>query len=160
MIRFLGRATVIQATLPYRKLDAFPDFPSYNPIDQLLAAKWKEMGLTPSPQCSDEEFLRRLMLDAIGTLPTPKEVREFLADTSPDKRDICIERVLARPETVRSCSSGSEKRKWDEDRQRVISPRPLAQSIRASSGSLNWLLDRVGVGFLRRLARLFVRGRG
>src|SRR5207237_9843939 len=100
MIRFLCQATVMQVTLPYGKLDQHPDFPSTNVIDRQLAAKWKELGLTPSPRCSDEEFLRRLMLDAIGTLPTPKEVRDFLGDKAPDKRTKAIDRVLERPEFV------------------------------------------------------------
>ena len=57
-----------------------------NFIDEKLIAKWKDLGLTPSPLCSDEEFFRRIYLDAIGTLPTPDEVKAFLADKSPDKR--------------------------------------------------------------------------
>ena len=48
-------------------------------------AKWKDLGLTPSPLCADEEFLRRLYLDAIGTLPTPDEIRAFLADKSTEQ---------------------------------------------------------------------------
>jgi hypothetical protein len=58
------------------------------------------LGLTPSPLCADEEFLRRLSLDAIGTLPTSAETRAFLADNSPDKRAKVIDRVLDRPEFV------------------------------------------------------------
>ena len=33
------------------------------------SSKWRDLGLSPSPLCSDEEFLRRIYLDAIGTLP-------------------------------------------------------------------------------------------
>jgi Protein of unknown function (DUF1553)/Protein of unknown function (DUF1549) len=53
-----------------------------------------------SPRCSDEEFLRRLCLDAIGTLPTPREVRDFLSDKSANKCQKAVERVLERPEFV------------------------------------------------------------
>ena len=49
--------------------------------------------------CGDE-FLRRLYLDAIGTLPTPDEVRKFLDDKSPDKRAKAIDKVLERPEFI------------------------------------------------------------
>jgi len=100
MIRFGGQATVAQITLPFARLEAFPDFPTNNFIDTKLAAKWKELGLTPSPLCTDEEFLRRLHLDAIGTLPTPDEVRSFLADTDPKKRAKAIDRVLERAEFI------------------------------------------------------------
>lgn len=98
MIRFGGQATVAEVTLPYARLESFPPFPPANFIDELLVAKWKELGLTPSPVCSDEEFLRRLYLDAIGTLPAPAELRAFLADQRPDKRQRAIEAVLQRGE--------------------------------------------------------------
>jgi hypothetical protein len=40
------------------------------------------------------------MLDALGTLPTPEEVAEFLADSRPDKRARLVDALLARPEYV------------------------------------------------------------
>ena len=36
---------------------------------------------------SDIEFLRRVTLDLTGRIPTRTEVRAFLADKNPDKRD-------------------------------------------------------------------------
>jgi hypothetical protein len=98
MIRFGGQATVARVTLPYAKLATFPDFPANNFIDEKLVAKWKDLGLTPSPLASDDEFLRRLYLDAIGTLPTPEEIRAFLADKDPRKRAKVIDKVLERGE--------------------------------------------------------------
>jgi hypothetical protein len=100
MVRFMGQATVAQVTLPYTKLDKYPDVARNNFIDDKLIAKWKDLGLVPSPLCADDEFFRRIHLDAIGTLPTPDEVRAFLADKSPDKRTKAIDKVLARPEFV------------------------------------------------------------
>jgi hypothetical protein len=100
MVRFGGQATVTQVTLPYAKLQNFPDYSPNNFIDEKLLAKWKDLGLTPSPLCSDQEFFRRIHLDGIGTLPTPAEVKAFLADQSPDKRRKAIDQVLNRPEFV------------------------------------------------------------
>jgi hypothetical protein len=100
MIRFGGGAEVAQITLPFAKLDKYPTVPANNFIDAKLLAKWKELGLVPSPLCADDEFLRRLYLDAIGTLPTPEEVRKFLDDKSPDKRARAIDKVLERPEFI------------------------------------------------------------
>jgi hypothetical protein len=98
MIRFGGQAEVAQVTLPFAKIEKYPDVPANNFIDQKLLAKWKDLGLTPSPLCDDDDFLRRLYLDAIGTLPTPDEVRAFLADTDPKKRAKAIDKVLDRGE--------------------------------------------------------------
>ena len=100
MIRFADRATTVQVTLPYAQLASYPDIPRNNFIDDLLIAKWKDLGLTPSGLCDDATFLRRLYLDAIGTMPTPAEIRTFLADRSADKRAKAIDAVLARPEFV------------------------------------------------------------
>src|SRR5947209_10877035 len=53
-----------------------------------------------SPTCNDGEFIRRAYLDAAGILPTPEEVKKFLADTSTDKRTKLIDALLERPEFV------------------------------------------------------------
>ncbi len=100
MVRFQGQATVAQMTLPYGLKAEDTGFVARNFIDEKLQAKWKALGLSPSPLCSDEEFLRRVYLDAIGTLPTPEEIRTFLADTDPARREKVIDRLLDRPEFV------------------------------------------------------------
>jgi hypothetical protein len=100
MVRFGGQAGIAQVTLPFARLEKYPDVPANNFIDAKLIAKWKDLGLTPSPLCSDDEFLRRLHLDAIGTLPTPDEIRSFLADKDPNKRARAVDKVLDRPEFI------------------------------------------------------------
>ncbi|MBT8042431.1 MAG: DUF1549 and DUF1553 domain-containing protein, partial [Pontiella sp.] len=67
-------------------------------IDRLVFAKLDELGIPPSDPCSDEVFLRRAYLDVIGTLPTEKETRQFLASNSMNKREELIERLFERPE--------------------------------------------------------------
>jgi hypothetical protein len=103
MVRFGGQATVMQVTLPFGSTVAhapgLPFQPS-NFIDEKLVAKWRDLGLSPSGPCADEEFFRRINLDAIGTLPTPEEVTRFLAEKDPKKREKAIDLVLQRPEFV------------------------------------------------------------
>ncbi len=69
-----------------------------NFIDDIVLQQLQRLRLKPSQRCSDEVFIRRVYLDTIGTLPTSAEVREFLAETSVDKRDKIIEALLQRPE--------------------------------------------------------------
>lgn len=75
----------------------FPKVPTRTKVDELVVNKLRKAGIVPSEVCSDAEFLRRVSLDMTATLPTPEEVRAFLADKSPDKRAKKIEALLATP---------------------------------------------------------------
>jgi hypothetical protein len=72
--------------------------PEHNYIDQHVFAKLRLLRLEPSPLCGDSEFLRRVYLDVIGKLPTPDEVRRFLADRDARKRERVIDALLSRSE--------------------------------------------------------------
>src|SRR5262249_44448853 len=54
MIRFAGKAKVVQVTLPYHSAPvAKPETSNF--IDEKLVAKWRDLGLSPSALCSDED---------------------------------------------------------------------------------------------------------
>ncbi|HEX8916522.1 MAG TPA: DUF1549 domain-containing protein, partial [Humisphaera sp.] len=98
--RFVGEVAVSRVTVPAEQLlpdSLYATLPANNFIDPLVYARLKELGLAPSELCTDAEFVRRASLDATGTLPTPDEVRTFLADESPDKRARLVDRLLAKP---------------------------------------------------------------
>ncbi len=78
----------------------FAKSPRHNYIDDLVLKKLQALRIPPSGPCSDGEFIRRAYLDAAGILPTPEEVRRFLADPAPDRRAKLIDALLARPEFV------------------------------------------------------------
>jgi hypothetical protein len=67
-------------------------------IDQLVSAKWSELNLTPANLCSDAAFVRRVWLDAIGTLPSAWEAEQFIRDHTPGKRSQLIDKLLERDE--------------------------------------------------------------
>lgn len=71
-----------------------------NFIDEQVDSQLKRLNLIASPNCTDAEFLRRAYLDTVGRIPTVDETRGFLADTSKDKRDKLIERLLESSEFV------------------------------------------------------------
>ena len=70
---------------------------SLNPVDQFLAAGWKERGLKPRPEASKEVLLRRVTVDLIGLNPTPEALHAFLADTRPDAYERVVDRLLNDP---------------------------------------------------------------
>jgi Protein of unknown function (DUF1553)/Protein of unknown function (DUF1549)/Planctomycete cytochrome C len=68
-----------------------------NPIDQFIQARLEKEHLQPSSEASKETLLRRVSLDLTGLVPSPREIRDFLADTSPDAYERVVDRLLASP---------------------------------------------------------------
>jgi hypothetical protein len=97
LVRYLGHVTLCRVTVP-RPGVSFTRPPEVNFIDRLAWNNLARLGIAPSDLADDATFLRRVFLDTIGTLPTVKEARTFLADTRTDKRSRLIDRLLQRPE--------------------------------------------------------------
>ena len=89
-----SQAIVIPESLEYNK----PEFPSDNYIDPLVADKLHKLRIVPSELCTDEQFLRRVTIDITGTLPDEEQFRAFMADSSTDKRQALVDKLLARKE--------------------------------------------------------------
>lgn len=69
-----------------------------NAVDHVVFPHLQKLHIIPSRPCSDAVFLRRAYLDAIGTLPTLEESRDFLTDGKPGKRRRLIDLLLERDE--------------------------------------------------------------
>ena len=94
MIRFEGQATVSHVLSPFKENIDLTGFPPNNFVDEKVRDHWQRLGVTPSPLCSDEHFIRRAFLDAIGTLPTRERVDTFLTSDTPDKRTQLVDELL------------------------------------------------------------------
>src|SRR4030095_1549775 len=70
--------------------------PAYNDIDRFLGARLEAAKIAPTELTSDLEFFRRVSLDATGLIPTPAEIRAFLADPPAQRRSRAVERLVAR----------------------------------------------------------------
>jgi hypothetical protein len=71
---------------------------AHGKIDELVFAHLARAGVAPATLSSDQVFLRRVFLDAIGTLPTALEAQAFLASNDPQRRTVLIEQLLQRDE--------------------------------------------------------------
>ena len=100
---FGSKIVLARITSPYKNEvqdKIFAGAERRNFIDELVLSQLRRLNLPPSAPASDQEFLRRAFIDTVGLLPSVGEVREFLGDSDPGKRDRLIESLLARPEFV------------------------------------------------------------
>ncbi len=98
IVRYVDQVAAARIVIPPDETlppEIYRGLPVNNRIDELAYARFQELGLLPSEPCRDDEFLRRATLDTLGRLPTLAETREFLSDSSADKRAKLVERLLA-----------------------------------------------------------------
>ena len=98
MARYQGKVSVFRITVPLGVPAPAWKFEPKTVVDANTVPKWKELGIVPSELCTDEQYVRRVYLDITGTLPTPNQVKSFLAEKDPAKRDKLIDALLETPE--------------------------------------------------------------
>jgi hypothetical protein len=99
VVSYRGQVRPVRVLVPAKVAPGFqyPAVAEVNYVDREVFAKLRRLNIVPSELSGDGEFLRRVTLDTIGTLPTPDEYRAFLADTRPNKRLRKIDELLAHP---------------------------------------------------------------
>lgn len=99
MASYANEVDVFHVLLPKaEKVEPYPQVAENNFIDQHVYRRLKQLNIVPAEVCGDAEYLRRVYLDLIGTLPTADEARRFIAETKSDKRKLLVDELLARPE--------------------------------------------------------------
>ncbi len=90
-----GALTVqVAPSLPASARNAAP-VPLRGYVDREIFGKMDKNGIPHAPLASDYEFLRRVTLDLTGQIPAADDVRSFVRDADPAKRDKVIEKLLA-----------------------------------------------------------------
>jgi hypothetical protein len=110
---------------------------THNRVDELVFARWQELGLKPANLSSDSVFLRRAWLDVTGTLPTAQQAVEFLNSKDPNKRAVLIDQLLEREEFA-----GYWAMKWS-DLLRVKAEFPINLWPNAAQTYYHWIRDSV-----------------
>ncbi|MEM7475123.1 MAG: DUF1549 domain-containing protein [Planctomycetota bacterium] len=65
-------------------------------IDAMVESKLKQLGREPNAKADDHTFVRRVYLDAVGTIPTLIETNAFASSTG-NKHEDTIDRLLSSP---------------------------------------------------------------
>lgn len=112
--------------------EVYAKLPRKNFIDEHVWTKLQSMSITPSEPCDDATFLRRAHVDLIGRLPTPDEVRAFLADATDGKRERLVDALLQRPEFADHWAN-----KWAD----LLRPNPYHVGIKATFNYDKWIRD-------------------
>lgn len=152
-------------------------------IDALIVAA--EPDAEFGPVCDDAAFVRRIYLDLAGRIPSHAELTNFLADTTPDKRDRLIDALLAGPEYAERMhdlfhamlmerrgdhaewstflkTSFAGNKPWDQLVREILDPRDDEESLRGAAFFHTRRLEKVGQqetdypGLTRDVGRLFL----
>jgi hypothetical protein len=67
------------------------------PIDKFVAKKLAELKLTPAPEASRQELVRRLYFDLHGLPPTKQQADAFVQSTDPQAYEKLVDELLASP---------------------------------------------------------------
>src|SRR5262249_2282544 len=99
VVSYRGNILPVRILIPAEAPPGFvyPKVPAVNYIDREVFARLKQLNMVPSDLAPDAEFLRRVYIDTNGCLPSPDEVRAFLANKDPDKRAKKIDELLEHP---------------------------------------------------------------
>ena len=142
MARYMNVIAICDVAIPLPgevSDDVYERLPRQNFIDGHVWTKLQSLGITPSPIADDAKFLRRVYLDVIGRLPTPEEVREFLAKGSSAKggsagaspsRLAIVDELLQRPEYADHWTA-----KWAD----LLRPNPYRVGIKAVMNYDAWI---------------------
>lgn len=125
-----AQVIVIPKNLQYQ----WPAVEPRSEIDQWVDQKLRNLRITPSEVCNDETFLRRVSVDILGVLPSSGEVRAFLSDPDPQKREKKIDAYLTRDEFVDLWAL-----KWSELLQIRTDPVNNRGSYKATLTYYQWL---------------------
>ncbi len=98
--RTLAFSRTMPASKAARQSVSARQMPRKNFIDEAIFGKLQAAGMPSAALSTDEEFLRRVRLDLTGRIPSAEDIRAFVADADPGKRDAVIEKLLWSPEFV------------------------------------------------------------
>lgn len=103
------------------------------PLDTAVFEKLKKLRRSPAAEATAETLIRRVYLDMLGVLPSPSEVRSFMADSRPDRYERLVDALLERPEFGEYWAL-----KWSD----LLRNEPKVMGPKGNRQFYRWLRDR------------------
>jgi hypothetical protein len=133
--RYLDRVIPVQLIVPMAERPVnLTGEPRHNLIDEAVLAALGTLRIPPSPMSDDATFLRRARIDLTGRLPGADEVRAFLADRDPSKRERMVDRLLA---------SDTFDEYWTFRLASLLRVRPQGNDVEAAATFHRWVREQV-----------------
>lgn len=134
-------------------------------IDRVVESHLASKGMKPNPALTDEQFLRRIYLDAVGRIPKYTEAVAFLEDKARDKRTKLIDSLVKSPghashffnyyadmfrlkHRVSEYISGAAYIQWMKDN--VAANKPYDVMVREMMTASGQVLNQPAAGYLMR----------
>jgi hypothetical protein len=138
VVRYLSLVRTAHVTTPLadEQID-LSAAPRFNWIDEQILQTLEDLRLPPSPQADDATLLRRVTLDLTGRLPTPKDVRDYLADDDADKFRKLVDRLIESPEFTEY---------WTYEFAKLLRIRAQPQESQAANVFHAWVRERLAQG--------------
>ncbi|MFM7056216.1 MAG: DUF1549 domain-containing protein, partial [Planctomycetota bacterium] len=92
-----------------------------DPLRQIINRELAAPAGLQIPPSGDAEFLRRAALDLTGMPPSADEARTFLSDTSSNKRELLIDRLLQSPQHSRHLAASLDVMLMERRRNQHVS---------------------------------------
>jgi hypothetical protein len=81
-------------------------------IDKIIEARLAKEKIKPAPEAGESLFLRRLHLDLAGRIPSLLDIRDYLDDDRPEKKEIRVDHLLDGSVTVGQQPGEAYSRHW------------------------------------------------
>ena len=89
-----AEASRLTATFAGQSSGDSQNAPIKNYVDEYIFGRMQRDKIPHAPLANDYEFVRRVYVDATGLLPTPAQIRDFVASNDSNKRDKLIDSLI------------------------------------------------------------------
>jgi hypothetical protein len=113
-------------------------------INAEIRKGWQDGNFAPSPKAAEEEWCRRVFLDIVGRVPTVGELKQFMAEPTPTRKQKLLDRLLDSDEYAEEYANY-----WATVWSNLLVGRPPARRVNGDLVNRDGMHQYLRVSFLR-----------